>query len=141
MDIERNKQTARRVFDEAFNAGRLDVIDECLAADGVDHHDLRPAAGTDDFRAHLKSVISMFRASFPDLCMTVRDIVGEGDRVAMRVLMTGTHRGAPFMGIPPSGATFAVEQFHFVQCNEAGQGIAHWAAVGEDALLRQLQPA
>src|SRR5262245_46673746 len=99
MDVERNKATARRVVEEGFTAGRLEVIDECLAEDAVDHHDMEEG---ESFRHHLKGVITMLRAGMPDLAMTVEDLIGEGDKVAARVTLTGTHTGAPIMGIEPA---------------------------------------
>ena len=61
----RNKQTVRRVFEEGFTAGDVAVIDECLAPGAVDRHEFTDEEG--DFRGHLKAIITMFRASFPDL--------------------------------------------------------------------------
>jgi predicted ester cyclase len=137
MDTERNKRNVRRVFEEGFSLGRLDVVDECLAADARDRHDFDPE--TPDFRSHLRYIISLLRAGMPDLTATVDDIVAEGDRVAVRVTMTGTHTGAPVFGVEPRGAAVRVEQFHFVQCNDDGQGVAHWASVGENDMLAQMQ--
>ena len=97
MDIERNKATVRRVFEEGFGQGRLEVVDECLAPDAVDHHE-RPD-GNETFRSHLSGVIVMLRAGLPDLKMSVQDLIAEGDRVAARVVLTGTHTGAPIAGI------------------------------------------
>ena len=135
MDTERNKQNIRRVFEEGFTLGRLEVVDECIAADGIDRHAFDPG---DDFPAHLKGTITMLRSSFPDLEMAVADIVGEGDRVAVRVILSGTHTGEPIFGVPAAGRTVEVEQFHFMQCNEAGQGRVHWANVGLEELVGQL---
>jgi predicted ester cyclase len=135
VDVERNKQNIRRVFEEAFTLGRLEVVDECIAPDGIDRHAFDPG---DDFPAHLKHTITMLRSAFPDLRMTVADLVGEGDRVAARVILTGTHTGEPFFGIPTTGRAVDVEQFHFMQCNEAGLGRVHWANVGLDELVGQL---
>jgi predicted ester cyclase len=136
MDVERNKRSVRRVFEEGFNAGDLDVIDECLAPGAVDRHEFTDEEG--DFRGHLKGVITMLRDSLPDLAMSVEDLVAEGDRVATRVRLTGTHTGAPFLGIAASGNRVDVEQFHFVHCDDEGRGVVHWAAVGEEDLVRQL---
>jgi steroid delta-isomerase-like uncharacterized protein len=137
MSIEQNKSSVRRVFEEGWNEGRVEVVDECLAIDAVDRHEF-----TDDAPnapAHLKSIIAMFRAALPDLHMAVEDLIGEGDRVAARVTMTGTHTGAPLFGVPAEGKAIRVEQFHIVQSDADGRGIQHWAAVGEDELFRQLQ--
>ena len=135
MDVRRNKQNIRRVFEEGFTLGRLEVVDECIAPDGIDRHEFDPG---DDFPAHLKRTITMLRSAFPDLTMTVADIVGEGDRVAARVILAGTHTGEPFFGIPAAGRAVEVEQFHFMQCDEAGLGRVHCANVGVDELVGQL---
>jgi predicted ester cyclase len=137
MDIERNKAVVRRVFEEGFGQGRLEVVDECLTADAVDHHE-RPEGS---FRTHLKGVITMLRAGMPDLTMTVEDLIAEGDRVAARVVATGTHTGAPIAGIDALGHPVRVEQFHVVQCDGDGRARAHWAAVGFDQLVGQLRGA
>jgi len=139
MDVERNKTTVRRVFEEGFSQGRLEVVDECLAADAVDHHERTDHDAS--FRAHLKGVITMLRAGMPDLTMTVEDLIGEGDRVAARVVLTGTHTGAPIAGIEAQGHPVRVEQFHVVQCDGDGRGRAHWAAAGIDQLVGQLRGA
>ena len=138
MDVDRNKRNVRRIFEEAFTEGRLDVVDECIAPDGVDRHEFAPG---EDFPAHLKSAITMLRSAFPDLTMAVADLVGEADRVAARVIVTGTHSGEPLLGIPAAGRPVEVEQFHFIRCNDAGLGTAHWAYTGEQELLDQLTRA
>ena len=135
--LERNKDTARRVFAEGFGEGRLDVVDEALAPDAVDRHPFEP--DEPDFRAHLKGAIAMFRAAMPDLAAHVEDIVAEGDRVAVRVRMTGTHTGAPLFGIAAAGRPVDIEQFHFIQSDADGRGLRHWANVGADDLLRQVR--
>ena len=136
MDVERNKQSFRRVFEEGFNAGRLEVVDDCLAAGATDRHEFTEDAP--DFRSHLKGVITTFRGMFPDLMMTVEDVVAEGDRVAGRVVMTGTHTGDALLGIEPSGNAVRIEQFHFVQFGDDARATVHWASVGESELLQQL---
>jgi predicted ester cyclase len=116
MSTEMAKQLARRVWDEGWNKGRLEVVDQALAADAVDRHE----HDQDDFRGHLKAAITEFRTGFPDLHAEVEDMVAEGDRVAMRVVITG------------------IEQYHFVQVNPQGRCIRHWANVALDDLLRQI---
>jgi steroid delta-isomerase-like uncharacterized protein len=133
MGAETAKDLARRVWDEGWNEGRLEVVDEALAADATDRHE----TGEDDFRGHLKAAITEFRTGFPDLHAEVQDIVAEGDRVAMRVVITGTH-GGRFFGQEPSGRPVSIEQFHFIQVNPQGQCVRHWANVGVDDLFRQI---
>jgi predicted ester cyclase len=133
MSAETAKELARRVWDEGWNQGRLEVVDEALTTDAVDRHE----HDQEDFRGHLKDAIAEFRRGFPDLHAELADIVAEGDRVAMRVVLTGTHDG-PFFGNQPSGRPVSIEQFHFVQVNPHGQCIRHWANIGLDDLFRQI---
>lgn len=138
MDLERNKATVERVFDEGFNQGKLDVVDEALAPEAVDRHPFEP--DEPDFRSHLKAAITMFRAAMPDLHANVEDIVAEGSTVAARVRITGTHTGEPLFGIPAAGRAVDVEQFHFIHSNDQGQGVRHWANVGAAELRQQVSP-
>jgi predicted ester cyclase len=135
MDVERNKRSMRRVFDEGFSEGRLDVADECLAPEAEDHHDFEPGQ---DFRAHLKGIITMLRGAMPDLRADVEDLVAEGDRVAARVTLTGTYTGEPIGGMEPQGQRVSVEQFHIVQFDDQARGVRHWANVDEAGLFAQL---
>jgi predicted ester cyclase len=134
--IESNKRAMRRVFEEAFNEGRLDVVDECVSPLGVDRHPF--AEDEPDFPAHLKAAISMLRGVLPDLHMQVEDLIGENDRVAARVTLTGTHTGEPFFGIEPTGRAVHVEQYHVVAFGDDGLGLQHWANVGIEQLVSQL---
>jgi predicted ester cyclase len=126
-------RACRIPWDEAWNQGRLEVVDEALAPDATDRH----AHGEDDFRGHLKGAIREFRQAFPDLQADVEDVIAEHDRVATRVCISGTHRGA-FFGTAPTGRRIKVEQFHFIHANDAGQCIRHWANVGIEDLFHQL---
>lgn len=92
---ETNKQIARRLFEEGMNRERADVIDELIAAEYVD------AAG-ERGPAAFKQVMTRLRGAFPDLHYTIDDVLGEGDKVAIRWHWSGTHRGS-FRGIAPTG--------------------------------------
>ena len=115
MDAERNKAISREVFDRAFNRGDVSVFDEYMAADGVDHQE---PPGT-DFRQHLKEVVHNMRTAFPDLHFEVHSMVAEGDIVAFRSTMTGTHSGPFIVGpgrqLPPTGRKLSVPHMHFVR--------------------------
>jgi predicted ester cyclase len=140
MDLlERNKATVRRVFDEGFSQGRIDVVDEALSPDAVDRHPFEP--GEADFRDHLKAAITMFRQAMPDLLASVEDIVAEGCTVAARVRITGTHTGSPLFGVPSAGRSVDVEQFHFIHSDEQGHGLRHWANVGAAEIRQQISTA
>ncbi len=132
MSTETNKAGMRRMFEEGWNQGDLGVVDELLAADAHDHHD----PDVPSFPEHLKETIVLFRRAFPDLRYTIEDMIAEGDKVACRVTLTGTHRGV-FNGIPPTGRAIRVEQIHIARI-VAGKGREHWAALEMLTLLQQL---
>ena len=76
---EANKTVVRRLVDEVFNGGHLEVIDELYAPE------LAPAA---------KRWIAPFRASFPDVHMELVELIAEGDKVVGRFTCSATHLGA-----------------------------------------------
>jgi predicted ester cyclase len=96
--IETNKRIVRRLFEEAFNQDRGELVDELVAAEYVD------AAGERGPGA-FKQVMARLHAAFPDIRYTVEDILGEGDEVAIRWHWSGTHRGV-FRGIAPTEKAF-----------------------------------
>jgi steroid delta-isomerase-like uncharacterized protein len=96
--VEENIATSRRVIEEAFGQGNLDVLDEVCAENFVDHD---PIMGDQDKEA-VKRTIAGYREAFPDLSFTVEDSFGAGDKVAMRWSGEGTFQNE-FMGQQPTG--------------------------------------
>lgn len=96
--LERNKVTARRVTDEFWNQGRLDVADEIYTGESVHHGPTPELRGPQQ----MKRFVSDGRGAFPDLNFTVDEMVAEGDTVVARWTFTGTQQGEWF-GIGPSG--------------------------------------
>ena len=93
---EENKAIVRRIFEEVWNQGKLDVIDDIYAADFVDHMPGSPDIhGPEGF----KQFVNMYRTAFPDIKFTIEDQIAEGDKVVNRFTFTGTHKGE-LMGIP-----------------------------------------
>jgi steroid delta-isomerase-like uncharacterized protein len=104
---EENKAILRRVTDEVFSQGNLDLVDELFAADYVLHDPGIPGGelrGPEDFKQRW---VSMFRTAFPDLRLSVEDQVAEGDEVVTRYAGRGTHWGE-LMGIAPTGMEVSV---------------------------------
>jgi len=93
----------RRWFEELWNQGREDTIDRMLAADarvhGLPTPDNQPPVGPEGF----KPLYRAFRTAFPDLRITVDQVIREGDRAAAWVTCKGTHNGE-LMGIAATGA-------------------------------------
>lgn len=93
-----NKAIVRRFYDEAFNKGRIDVLDEVCAKDVVDRNPMpNQKAGVQGVRENMQ----MWRTAFPDAKITVDSMIAEGDTVVACFTATGTHRGA-LMGIQPT---------------------------------------
>lgn len=132
MSVETNKAIVRRMFEEAWNRGNLAVVDELLAPDAIDHHD----PGAPSFATHMKAEIVTYRRAFPDLHFTIEDMFGEGDKVAARVTVGGTHT-ATFNGVPATGRRFAVEHIHIARIVN-GKGVDHWTAMDTLGMLQQL---
>ena len=57
-------------------------------------------------------IIAMMRTGFPDIQWTIEDLIKEGEKVAVRFAMRGTHLGA-FFGVPATGKTIAVQAMNF----------------------------
>src|SRR6266478_1517961 len=107
MSTEHTKSVAIRLADELFNKGNLGIVDELIASDAIDHNE---PIGT-DCRQHFKQVAILLRSAFPDLHFAFEDGIAEGDKVAARVTMSGTHQGpGAFFGVPPSGKRFEIQQ-------------------------------
>ncbi len=134
VSLEANKTIVRRIYDELWNARRLGVADELIAPGGVNYDTgLTPRPfGPEEMRA----TVRMITAAFPDHRHEVAEVVAEGDAVALRCTLTGTHRG-PFLGIPPTGRAIAVTEVHLYRLQD-GKAVEH--RVGRDDLgaLRQL---
>jgi predicted ester cyclase len=93
-----------------------------------------PPGGIEDGR--LLPGTSADLAGLKDFVATADDLIVEGDRLAVRSTMRGTHEG-DFMGIPASGKKVDVSNFDFVRF-ENDQAAEHWGAIDSDALMEQL---
>ena len=92
-----NIATSRRLIEEAFNHGNLDVIDEATADNFVDHD---PMMGDQDAAA-AKQTIATYRESFPDIHITIEDIIDADDKVVYRWTGEGTFENE-MMGLQPT---------------------------------------
>jgi len=93
-----NKALVRRLIEETFNRGNLDVTDEVIAPSFVRYKANVPGReGPEGY----KQLVKVFRTAFPDLRVTIEDMIAEGDKVAIRQTYRGTHKG-DLMGNPPT---------------------------------------
>jgi len=126
--------TALEAAVEAFNRGDTSYFD--LYDDDVRVHGLPGGPATLD----KQGVVEFYRAfwsAFPDARVEPLDLFTAGDRVAVRMRLTGTHRGE-LMGIAPSGNGIDVELITIFRLDEDGRCIERWVRLDELAFLQQI---
>jgi len=131
-----NKATFRR-FHEAVNTGDVVIIskmiDELVEPDALIR---TPVPLNETGAAALKHVWSVLLAAFPDLHLTVEDVIAEGDRVVVRNTVTGTHRGE-YMGLPPTGKSVTYNEI-FIFRFANGRVAETWGVVDVLSQMKQL---
>ena len=134
MSAEENKALARRVLEEIFNKGNLEVADELIAADYVDHDPAMPEDihGPEGY----KEYVGTYRPAFPDLHLQIQDQIAEGDKVVTRWTGTGTHEGE-LAGIAPTGERVTLPGMEIVRISE-GKLVEGWEGYDSMTIMRQL---
>ena len=134
MSTEENKAIVRRFLEGIFTQGDPDVVDE-LAAPGFVVHDPSSEAGDVDAEG-VKGSIAWSHGAFPDLRVTIEDQVAEGNKVATRWTVLGTHRGE-MMGAAATGnrVTFAGTQTDYISGGKIAESWSNWDTLG---MLRQI---
>jgi steroid delta-isomerase-like uncharacterized protein len=131
-----NKALIRRHFDEIWNQGQLAVADEIVAPAYVSHF---PLPGQPPGIAGFKYAVQVLRTSFPDLHITIEDLISEGDKVVARLVAHGTHH-ATFRGIAPTGREVRWAGIRIFRIEE-GKIAEHWANWDDLGLMQQLGAA
>ena len=134
MSTEENKASLRRVYEEAINRGNMAVVDELVGPDYIEHDPgyPQPVRGPEG----LKQYFMVFRTAFPDLHLAIEDMVGEGDRIAVRHTARGTHQG-DLLGTPPTGKQLTVTGMTFHKFVN-GKLVETWVNADTLGLLQQL---
>ena len=97
--LEANKELAKKSMVEIWNEGKIDLADELLADNYVDHN---APPGLPPGKEGFKQLVNMYKTAFPDVKFAIDFQVAEGDRVATRYTAVGTQSGE-LMGYPASG--------------------------------------
>lgn len=131
---DKNKQIIQTYFNEVWNNGKVDVLDELLSTDYINHtpstpNPLKGAIG-------LKPIAMAIRKGFPDLHYEIKEIIATKDGVVARVVMTGTQTDTLF-GIPPTGKRIEVNQIN-IEKIENGKITEHWRVTDELTMMKQL---
>ena len=131
-----NKATFRR-FHDATNTRDVELIsktiDELVEPDAVIHTPL-PIEATGAQR--LKEVFARLHRAFPDLHITIEDLIEEEDKVVSRNMVTGTHQG-DYMGIPPTGKSVTYNEI-FILRFTGGRIAETWGVVDVFSQMKQL---
>ena len=130
---EENKALFRRTYEELLNTGDLSVADELVSAEFVNHE---APPGRDRGPESMRGLATMLRTAFPDLHFEIEELVAEGDIVAGRLTMSGTHEG-PLMGTPPTGRSVRQDHMHFVRFRD-GKAVEHWGVRDDLGMMQQL---
>jgi len=137
MSVEQNKALVRRLFDEDLNvndqAARSRAADELIAVEFVDY--TNPPGLQHGLESH-KQIVTILRSAFPDLSWEYEAPIAESDKVAVRVIMHGTHQGE-FFGFPPTGKHVTVSGIHILRIAN-GKLVEHWGDNDDLGLLQQL---
>jgi steroid delta-isomerase-like uncharacterized protein len=136
MSTEDNKATTRRGFEEGWNQGKVAVFDE-LFASTFSYHD--PALPTGLNTQGYKQLVTAMRKAFPDLQITIEDLIAEGDQVAVRLTLRGTHTSdlVTVMHIPATGKQ-VTESIIAVIRFASGKAVEAWNQADTLGFLQQL---
>jgi predicted ester cyclase len=134
MSAEENKAMVRRFVEEVWNKGNVGVIDEIGSPDWVEHDPDRPEElrGLGDAKRRVEEV----RSAFPDLYVTLEDLIAEGEKVVSRWRARGTHQGE-LLGIPPTGRQVEFTGMR-IQRISGGKFVETWHQPDTLGMMRQL---
>ncbi|MCA1730005.1 MAG: ester cyclase [Actinobacteria bacterium] len=123
----------RRYLD-VFEQGNIELLDELLAPDYINHSPATPDLPTGP--EGVKAVVTMFRSAIPDLRVVVDDMIAEGDKVATRYTLEGTHESELF-GVPPTSRQLSIKSITVEQVSD-GRIRDHWRVTDELGMMQQL---
>ena len=127
-----NKALFQR-FVDGMNAKDTDAIGQLMSADFIDH-DLPP--GQEPGIEGMVAMMRGFFAAFPDLKVTINQLIAEGDLVAATMTTEGTQTGE-FMGMPASGKKISMTEMHMVRVVD-GKAVEHWGVADAMGMMQQL---
>jgi steroid delta-isomerase-like uncharacterized protein len=123
-----------RYYNEVWNQGKLDVLDELLDEQYINHTPSVPNPPPGP--GGLKPIVAAIRKAFPDLHYEIKDIIVNDSMAVARVIMTGTQHDSLF-DLPPTGKKIMVNQINIEKIRN-GKVIEHWRVTDELSLMKQL---
>jgi steroid delta-isomerase-like uncharacterized protein len=126
---QENSALIRRWFDEVWNHGRMEAVDEMASPDVIGHGQVQHA--TDIGLNEFKPFVIGFRSAFPDLRVTIDHTIEQGDKVVARWTATMTHKGE-FLGFAPTGkkATITGTTIQRICGGKIVEGWDNWDQLG-----------
>jgi steroid delta-isomerase-like uncharacterized protein len=129
---EVNKVLVLRGWEEIVNQKNLDAFDEFYAANAVHHEPDQDLQGLEE----VKQYIAMYLEAFPDMSVSVEDLIAEGDKVVSRYAYLGTHQGE-LQGIAPTNKHIEKEGITIHRI-EGGKIVEEWEQYDKLSFLQQL---
>jgi hypothetical protein len=133
MSIEENKDIVRR-YQEIYNSNALDRLVEVVSEDLLTP---KIMPGIPHGMEGAKAAHQIMLAGFSDYQTVIDDLIAEGDKVAARITMSGTHTGS-FMGILPTGKFVSFTGMYIARIAN-GKIAEHWGEEDGVSLLQQLE--
>jgi predicted ester cyclase len=130
MSIKENKNVVLRFYD-CFARGEFGTIAELISPDFVSHRTTGDISAKD-----MAKDTEMLFTAFPDLKLTVEQLVAEGEKVAFFEIAEGTHKG-DYKGIKPTGKNFRMRNSCILKIHD-GKWKEAWTNIDEFNLRQQL---
>jgi len=131
---EQNKAIVRRLFEELWNKGNLSLADQLFTPNYTHHDSSSPDFGHGPESERKRA--TLYRTAFPDLRLTIEDLIAEGDTVMARWSCHGTHKG-DLNGIAPTGKQFTISGVTIARLlnGKLAESHVNWDALG---MMQQL---
>jgi len=130
---ESPEKLARRWFEEIWNQRRIETIYDLMAPDAVGHLEGEDIVGPEPFVKHFTDLMK----TFPDLRLSVDEVVAQGEAAAVRWSIGATHRGSG-LGLDPTGRTINVRGMTLVHVRN-GRIVEAWDSWDRTGLLQALR--
>jgi predicted ester cyclase len=131
MSEQSNMASFRRLIEDGFSRGKLEVLDELMAADCVEHQ-----RGNRPGVEGAKATVSTLHSWMSEFELEIADVVAAGDTVWSRNRARGINTGS-VMGNPPTGKRVEVDVFDVVRF-ENGKVVEHWGVADQLGMMIQL---
>ena len=129
---EQNEEIVHRFFEEVWGLGKLDALDDIVSQDIVIHVPGRDIEGIENF----KKFIMSYRSAFPDVKITIEELITQGDKVVERMTIRGSHQGE-LQGIPPTGKQIKITGIDIARFLD-GKMVERWVQPDFLGMMMQL---